>query len=193
MLPALRQSLSPHLIARAGDVTMENIQARLRGLLLMALSNNRNAMLLATSNKSEIAYGYSTLYGDTNGGFAPIADVLKTQVWELCRYRNAQAGQALIPTDIIERAPSAELRHAQTDQDSLPSYEKVDAMLTDHLNRLSREAMAQKYDAAMLNDFYRRLIASEYKRQQIPIGVKISPCAFGWDWRMPVANRYCYD
>lgn len=193
-LGVLRGMLSPEMIERKGDVTMENIQARLRGLLLMALSNNLRRMLLATSNKSESAYGYATLYGDTNGGFSPLADVLKTQVWELCRYRNAQSEREVIPSDIIERAPSAELRWAQVDQDSLPSYFLVDAMLNDHIDHLPRERMTQKYGAAIVEDFYRRLTGSEYKRRQIPFGVKISSCAFfGRDWRMPVANGYRYD
>lgn len=191
---AVNNTIAPHLNKKSqsthGDVTLENIQARLRGLLLMGLSNHHGWMLLATGNKSEVAYGYSTLYGDTNGGFAPIKDVLKTQVWELCRYRNQQAAQPLIPTEIIDRPPSAELRPNQTDQDSLPAYEEVDALITAHLERQPPAAMKARFDVAVLSDFYRRLRASEYKRQQSPVGTKISRCAFGSDWRMPIANRF---
>lgn len=189
---AVSETLAPHLQQPppAGDTTAENIQARLRGLLLMALSNQHGFMLLATGNKSEVAYGYSTLYGDTNGGFAPIKDVLKTQVWELCRYRNAQAGEDLIPSEIIDRAPSAELRTNQTDQDSLPAYEQVDALITAHLARQPAAKMRAQFGEAVLVDFYRRLSASEYKRQQCPVGTKVSRCAFGSDWRMPIANQF---
>lgn len=187
----LNDTLQEHLIARENDVTAENIQARLRGTLLMAISNNRDLLLLATGNKSEFASGYATLYGDMNGGFAPIKDVLKTQVWALCRYYNQRHG-AVIPERIITRAPSAELRPQQTDQDSLPPYELLDAIIQDHLQGRPPAAMQSAYGEAQVNDFYRRLAVSEYKRRQAPPGTKISPCAFGKDWRLPVACRYVH-
>lgn len=184
-----RELLAPHLRDRRDDVTLENLQARLRGTLLMAFANNRDALLLATGNKSEFACGYATLYGDMNGGFAPIKDVLKTQVWQLARHMNAHHN-AGIPERILTRAPSAELRPHQTDQDSLPPYEVLDAIIRDHLAHRPREEMTHTHGADAVALFYQRLQASEHKRRQAPPGTKISPCAFGRDWRMPVANRY---
>ena len=190
-ITALQQTVSPLLIHRSNDnITAENLQARLRGMLLMTLSNNRNLLLLATGNKSEIAVGYSTLYGDTNGGFAPIKDALKTEVWELCRHRNNDG--EVIPERIIRRAPTAELRANQTDQDTLPPYPLLDAILSDHLSHLPVAEMQKKYDKIVLNDFYRRLSTSEYKRRQAPPGTKISRCSFGRDWRMPIANQFSH-
>lgn len=186
-------ALAPHLHERDEDVTMENIQARARGLLLMGLSNNRGRLLLATGNKSEIACGYATLYGDMNGGFAPIKDVLKTAVWRMCRRINGGDGDdGKIPRRIITRPPSAELRPNQTDQDTLPPYEILDAMLSDHMRRQPPAVMEEKYDQRILRDFYRRLTASEYKRRQAPPGTRVSECAFGRDWRMPLINRFSY-
>lgn len=189
---AMTDTLSPHLHTRAEDVTMENLQARLRGTLLMGIANNRDLLLLATGNKSELACGYATLYGDMNGGFAPIKDLLKTQVWSLCRYYNAHIAE-VIPQRIITRAPSAELRPEQTDQDSLPPYEVLDAIIRDHLAHRARDDMTAAHGGAAVGDFYRRLQASEYKRRQAPPGTKISDCAFGRDWRMPVANGYAFS
>ena len=189
-IDSLQQTAQPALQRRDNDITAENLQARLRGTLLMTVSNNRNLLLLATGNKSEMAVGYATLYGDMNGGFAPIKDVLKTQVWNLCRYRNSLDG--VIPERIISRAPSAELRADQTDQDTLPPYEVLDAMLADHLARLPLATMRQKYDKIVLADFHRRLLASEYKRRQSPPGTKVSATAFGRDWRMPIASKFSY-
>ena len=190
---AAGDTVAPHLRFRADDTTKENIQSRMRGLLLMALANNHNLLLLATGNKSEIAYGYATLYGDMNGGFAPIKDVLKTRVWDLCRWRNHRDGGLVIPARIIERAPSAELRPDQTDQDTLPPYKVIDAMLQAHLQRQTPAKMSEQYGENLVTDFYRRLVASEFKRRQGAMGTKISECAFGRDWRMPVASRYRYD
>ena len=187
-LAGVKQLLTPSLRTDRDGVTFENIQSRLRGLLLMALSNNHHWLLLATGNKSELAYGYATLYGDMNGGFAPIKDVLKTQVWELSRRLNQRAGEAIIPWRVIERPPSAELKDNQTDQDSLPPYETVDALLTDYQRHENRRQMEERHGKATVAEFYRRLHASEHKRHQAPPGTKISDCAFGRDWRMPIAG-----
>ena len=190
-LSGLHNTIAPHLRARANDVSAENLQARLRGTLLMALANNRDLLLLATGNKSEFACGYATLYGDMNGGFAPIKDVLKTKVWQLARHYNAQVAD-FIPQRIISRAPSAELRPDQTDQDSLPPYETLDAIILDHLSHRPRGEMEKEHGEESVKKFYQLLHASEHKRRQAPPGTKISPCAFGRDWRMPVANGHAH-
>lgn len=184
--------LQPLLQPRRGDVTAENLQARLRGTLLMALANNRDALLLATGNKSEFACGYATLYGDMNGGFAPLKDALKTQVWSLCRHYNARINSA-IPPRIIARAPSAELRPNQTDQDSLPPYDLLDAIIRDHLAHRPPAEMIGRHGAGAVRDFYRRLAASEHKRRQAPPGTKISECAFGRDWRLPINSGFSHE
>ncbi len=181
------------LVQQQNDVTAENIQARTRGLLLMALANNHQWLLLATGNKTEMACGYATLYGDMCGGFAPIKDVLKTEVWALCRYINEQAGWNRIPTIIIERAPSAELRDNQTDQDTLPAYDVLDEILTVYLAQGDSSVVANCHGSALCDDVYRRLHQSEFKRKQAPIGTKISEIAFGKDWRMPIANALFDD
>ncbi len=182
--------LSSHLLSNLEDHTAENIQARLRGLLLMALANNRNALLLATGNKSEMACGYATLYGDMCGGFAPLKDVPKTMVWSLAR----RYGVKTIPRRVIDRPPSAELRANQTDQDSLPPYEQVDAALSDRLkDGLSAGVSAEGLEGDFLASFLNLMKKSEHKRRQAVIGPRISECAFGRDWRMPIANRYRYE
>ena len=186
---ALSTTINPHLRPRDRDVTYENMQSRLRGTLLMSLANNRDLLLLATGNKSELACGYATLYGDMNGGFAPIKDVLKTQVWELARYYNRTVA-AHIPERTITRAPSAELRPEQTDEDTLPPYPVLDAIIRDHLLHCPRRQMEAAHGNQAVGDFYRLLQASEYKRRQAPPGTKISACGFGRDWRMPAANGY---
>ncbi|MCH9758802.1 MAG: NAD+ synthase [Proteobacteria bacterium] len=191
LVTTFNNTVQPHLLARNNDVTLENIQARLRGTLLMALSNNRDLLLLATGNKSEFLCGYSTLYGDMNGGFAPIKDVLKTQVWELCRYINNTVAD-VIPERIISRAPSAELRHEQTDQQSLPPYEQLDAIIRDHLADTPLEQMAATHEAAALANFYQRLATSEHKRRQAPPGTKVSERGLGKDWRYPLSNHFSY-
>ncbi len=190
----LQNSLLDAFKGRAADVTEENLQARIRGTLLMALSNKFSYLLLATGNKSELAMGYCTLYGDMNGGFAPIKDVLKTDVYALCAYRNQGAqkiGGAMIPERILTRAPSAELRPNQTDQDSLPPYEILDGIIRAWMEHKQSVAamVAQGYDEALVLRIVRAIGLNEYKRRQGVIGTRISRCAFGRDWRMPQTKQ----
>jgi NAD+ synthase (glutamine-hydrolysing) len=174
------------------DVTEENIQARVRGTLLMALSNKFGWLVLTTGNKSEIGVGYSTLYGDMAGGFAVIKDVPKTLVYGLARHVNQRAGRTMIPESVFARAPSAELRPGQTDQDTLPPYPVLDAILEAYVEE--DKSVADLVGAGFDPDTVRRVIrmvdANEYKRRQAPIGVKITPRAFGRDWRLPIVNRF---
>ncbi|HEV8143337.1 MAG TPA: NAD+ synthase [Methylomirabilota bacterium] len=174
------------------DVAEENIQARIRGTLLMALSNKFGWLVLTTGNKSEIAVGYSTLYGDMAGGFAVIKDVPKTLVYELAAHVNARAEGAIIPESIIERAPSAELRPDQKDQDSLPPYPVLDAILRAYVeeDRSVSELVALGFDPETVAKVARMVDRNEYKRRQGPIGVKITPRAFGRDWRLPLVNHF---
>jgi NAD+ synthase (glutamine-hydrolysing) len=174
------------------DVTEENIQARIRGTLLMALSNKFGWLVLTTGNKSEIAVGYSTLYGDMAGGFAVIKDVPKTLVYELARHVNARAGKAIVPQSVIDRAPSAELRHDQKDQDTLPPYDILDAILQLYVEESCGVAdlIARGFPPETVRKVIRMIDTAEYKRRQGPIGVKITPRAFGRDWRLPIVNRF---
>ncbi|HEV8585739.1 MAG TPA: NAD+ synthase [Methylomirabilota bacterium] len=175
------------------DVAEENIQARIRGTLLMALSNKfAGWLVLTTGNKSEIAVGYSTLYGDMAGGFAVIKDVPKTLVYELSRHVNERAGKAVIPESVIERAPSAELRPDQKDQDTLPPYDVLDKILEAYVEEGKGVAdlVAQGFDPDVVRKVVRMIDTAEYKRRQGPIGVKITPRAFGRDWRLPIVNRF---
>jgi NAD+ synthase (glutamine-hydrolysing) len=174
------------------DVTEENIQARIRGTLLMALSNKFGWLVLTTGNKSEIAVGYTTLYGDMAGGFAVIKDVPKTLVYELARHVNDRAGKAVIPESVIERAPSAELRPDQKDQDTLPPYEILDRILEAYVEDGLGVAdlIANGFDPDVVRKVVRMIDTAEYKRRQGPIGVKITPRAFGRDWRLPIVNRF---
>ena len=189
LMQAMDTALSPHLRPRQNDTTRENIQARLRGQLLMALSNNRNLLLLATGNKSEMACGYATLYGDMCGGFAPLKDLSKTRVWQLAKWRNRR--NVVIPWRVIERPPSAELRDEQTDQDTLPPYEQIDAAIAAHLEeRRPHTEVAQQWGDDFAAQFFALLEKSEYKRRQSAPGPKLTSRAFGRDWRMPIANRY---
>ena len=177
---------------KAWNETEENLQARIRGMILMAYSNKFNRLVLTTGNKSETAVGYSTLYGDTAGAFAVIKDVLKTEVWELCRYVNKVAGYERIPKFIIERAPSAELREGQTDEASLPPYAVLDAVINDYVNNGEWPESIIGYDADETT--VRRVIGlihrNEFKRRQSPLGPKVSNMAFGRDWRYPIVNRF---
>jgi NAD+ synthase (glutamine-hydrolysing) len=170
----------------------ENLQARIRGNLLMALSNKFGWLVLTTGNKSEMATGYSTLYGDMAGGFAVIKDVPKTLVWDLARYRNARAGRELIPRAVIDKPPSAELRPDQLDTDSLPEYAVLDPILKAYVeeDRSVDEIVALGADAALVERVVRMVDRNEYKRRQAPPGIKITPRAFGRDRRLPIANRY---
>jgi NAD+ synthase (glutamine-hydrolysing) len=174
------------------DVTEENIQARIRGTLLMALSNKFGWLVLTTGNKSEIAVGYSTLYGDMAGGFAVIKDVPKTLVYKLSQHVNERAGKAVIPHSVIERAPSAELRHDQKDQDTLPPYDVLDAILQLYVEESCGVAdlIARGFPPDTVRKVIRMIDTAEYKRRQGPIGVKITPRAFGRDWRLPIVNRF---
>ncbi len=189
---AYKRTLAPPFKGRAEDVAEENLQARIRGNLLMALSNKFGWLVLTTGNKSEYAVGYTTLYGDMAGGFAVIKDVPKTLVYDVSRHVNERAGREVIPESVFTRAPSAELRPDQTDQDTLPPYEVLDAILhayveedrgVDDIIALGQDEKTVRRVVAMINQ-------NEYKRRQGPIGVKITPRAFGRDWRLPIVNRF---
>ncbi len=184
------EMLAPVFAGRAADVTEENIQARCRGLILMALSNKLGKILLTTGNKSELAVGYATLYGDMAGGFAPIKDVPKTLVYRLARYRNAQA--PVIPERVLTRPPSAELRPNQTDQDSLPPYELLDAILRHYIedDEGIDTIIARGYPPETVKQVARLVDRTEYKRRQAPPGVRISRRAFGRDRRYPLTNGF---
>jgi NAD+ synthase (glutamine-hydrolysing) len=177
---------------REPDLTEENLQARIRGVLLMALSNKFGWLLLATGNKSELSVGYATLYGDMAGGFALIKDVYKTDVFLLARHLNERAGRELIPASIIERAPSAELRADQLDADSLPPYPELDQVLEAYveLDRSREELSADGFDKDVVERAIALIDRAEYKRRQAPPGVKLRPKAFGRDRRTPITNRW---
>jgi NAD+ synthase/NAD+ synthase (glutamine-hydrolysing) len=177
------------------DVTEENIQARIRGSLLMALSNKRGALLLTTGNKSELAVGYCTLYGDMSGGLAVIADVPKTEVYRVCRWLNETRGREVIPGAILTKAPSAELRPNQTDQDSLPPYEMLDDILRRHIeqHQPAEEIVAAGFDRATVQRVLRLVRAAEFKRKQAAPGLKVTDRAFGTGWRMPIAAKPSLD
>jgi len=174
------------------DVTEENLQARIRGNLLMALSNKFGWLVLTTGNKSETSVGYCTLYGDTAGGFAVIKDVPKTLVYHLVRYLNKKAGYDLIPQSIIDRAPSAELAPDQKDQDLLPPYPLLDAILKRYVEKDESfsQIVAAGYEPGIVKKVITMVDRNEYKRRQSPPGIKITPRAFGKDRRMPITNRY---
>ena len=184
------QMLSPYFVGKGPDTTEENLQARIRGNLLMALSNKSGWLVLTTGNKSEMAVGYCTLYGDMAGGFAVLKDLLKTKVFEVCRWINRE--QVVIPWRIIDRPPSAELRPDQTDQDSLPPYEVLDAIVTAYMEQdiSPREIIAQGYREEDVRRVVRLLRISEYKRRQSPVGIRLTRRGFGKDWRYPITNRY---
>ncbi|MCS6770590.1 MAG: NAD+ synthase [Kiritimatiellae bacterium] len=186
------EELTPLWPGRAPDITEENIQARIRGIIVMALSNKFGWLVLTTGNKSELATGYCTLYGDMAGGFALIKDVPKTLVFELARWRNARAGRPLIPESILTRPPSAELRENQTDQDTLPPYDVLDGIIERYVERdLSADAIvADGFDPDVVRRVIRMIDANEYKRRQGAPGVKITPKAFGRDRRLPITNLY---
>ncbi len=183
-------SLAPSFQGLAEDTTEENLQARIRGMLLMALSNKMGKLVLVTSNKSEIAVGYSTLYGDMAGGLAVLKDVLKTQVYALARYRNHRA--PVIPERVIKRAPSAELRPNQTDQDSLPDYAILDAIIKDYMenNVAPNDLIHKGFHPEVVEQVVRQIQRNEYKRRQAAPGIKISSRAFGRDWRCPITSGF---
>jgi NAD+ synthase (glutamine-hydrolysing) len=189
-------ALAPIFAGRKPDVTEENIQARVRGVLMMAISNKFGALLLTTGNKSEMAVGYCTLYGDMCGGLAVISDVFKTQVYALANWINADARRAgripPIPQSSIDKLPSAELRPNQTDQDSLPPYDVLDAVLKGYVEEglSSRDLVAQGFDEAIVRDVVRKVDLNEYKRKQAAPGLKITPLAFGVGRRIPIVQKY---
>lgn len=170
----------------------ENIQARIRGTLLMALSNKFGWLVLTTGNKSEMGMGYATLYGDMAGGFAVLKDVLKTQVYKLCEYRNSFCNSNLIPESILTKPPSAELRFDQKDQDTLPPYEILDPILKAYVeqDQTVDQIVTLGYDAKDVRTVIGGVERSEYKRRQAPPGIKVTSRAFGRDWRLPISNRY---
>jgi NAD+ synthase (glutamine-hydrolysing) len=204
VMDAYAAALREEFAGRAADLTEENLQARIRGNLLMALSNKFGWLVLTTGNKSEMSVGYTTLYGDLAGGFAVIKDVPKTLVYRLCEWRNSPAGSvgggastagraaAPIPPSIVERAPSAELREGQRDEDSLPPYALLDRILQGYieLDRSREQLIAEGLPADEVDRTIRLVDLAEYKRRQAPPGIKITTRAFGRDRRMPITNRY---
>jgi NAD+ synthase (glutamine-hydrolysing) len=189
---AFDEALAEPFAGREPDLTEENIQARVRGVLLMALSNKFGWMLVATGNKSELSVGYATLYGDMAGGFALLKDVYKTDVFRLARYLNERAGRELVPQSIIDRAPSAELRDNQLDEDSLPPYPKLDEVLEQYVehDRTLEELSIDGFDRDIVERAVALIDRAEYKRRQAPPGVKLRPRAFGRDRRTPITNRW---
>jgi len=189
-MAALEEALRPSFEGLAPDTTEENIQARIRGTLLMALSNKTGRLVLTTGNKSEMAVGYCTLYGDMAGGFAVIKDIPKTLVYKLCAYRNSLA--PVIPERILTRAPSAELRPDQTDQDSLPPYALLDAIVEGYMeqNQSIASLIECGFDEASVRKITRLIKLNEYKRRQAPPGVRVTTRAFGRDWRYPITSRF---
>jgi NAD+ synthase (glutamine-hydrolysing) len=189
---AYRQSLAQSFVDCSEDVTEENLQARIRGNILMAISNKFGHLVLTTGNKSELSVGYSTLYGDMAGGFAVIKDVPKTMVYGLARFRNELGPSPVIPKRILDRPPTAELRPHQKDEDSLPPYAVLDPILRAYVEEdLSLgEIVEGGFDRETVSRVVRMVDTSEFKRRQAPLGVKITPRAFGKDRRMPITNGY---
>jgi NAD+ synthase (glutamine-hydrolysing) len=190
---AFEEMLAPSFAGRDPDITEENLQSRIRGVVMMALTNKfRGWMVLTTGNKSEMAVGYSTLYGDTAGGFAVIKDVPKLLVWELCRDRNVRAGRPLVPEGVLTKPPSAELRPDQRDDQSLPPYEVLDPIIEAYVedDRTRAELVGMGFDPDLVERITRLVDTAEYKRRQTPPGVRVTPKAFGKDRRVPITNRY---
>jgi NAD+ synthase (glutamine-hydrolysing) len=187
-----RGTLAPVFGEREPDLTEENVQARTRGVLLMALSNKFGWLLVATGNKSELSVGYATLYGDMAGGFALLKDVFKTDVFRLARHLNERAGPEVIPQSIVDRAPSAELRADQLDEDSLPPYPALDRVLEAYVeqDRSREELTGDGFDRDVVDRAIAMIDRAEYKRRQAPPGVKLRPKAFGRDRRTPITNRW---
>jgi NAD+ synthase (glutamine-hydrolysing) len=192
LLNAYKRTLSKAFKGMKEDVTEENIQARIRGNLLMALSNKFGWLVLTTGNKSEYGVGYTTLYGDMAGGFAVIKDVPKMLVYDVARHVNRRAGRPVIPETVFTRAPSAELRPNQTDQDTLPPYDELDRILEGYVEEDQgvNDLIARGFPSDTVRRVVSMVDANEYKRRQAPIGVKITPRAFGRDWRLPIVNRF---
>ena len=191
MVAAFAETLADATAGGPAGLAAENLQARIRGTLLMALSNTHGWLVVSTGNKSELAVGYSTLYGDMVGGFSLLKDVLKTDVFRLARHLNERAGRELVPTSTIERAPSAELRADQRDEDSLPAYDALDLVLEAYVEEdRSREELLAAFPADVVERALALVDRAEYKRRQAPPGVKLRPRAFGRDWRTPITNRW---
>ncbi len=184
------QTLAPQFSGMPEDSTEENLQARIRGTLLMALSNKFGSIVLTTGNKSEMAVGYCTLYGDMAGGFAVIKDIYKTLVYRLCRYRNTLSD--VIPERMMTRAPTAELKPNQFDQDTLPPYEVLDAIVRMFMeeNKSVNEIIRNGYSQIVVERIVRLMRINEYKRRQAPIGIRITPRGFGRDWRCPITSKF---
>ena len=189
---AFSKALADVFAGRESDLAEENLQARIRGTMLMALSNKFGWLVVATGNKSELSVGYSTLYGDMAGGFALLKDVFKTDVFRLARHLNERAGRELIPASIIDRAPSAELRENQLDEDSLPPYSELDQVLEAYVeeDRSQEELRTDGFDQEVVDRAIALIDRAEYKRRQAPPGVKLRPKAFGRDRRTPITNRW---
>ena len=192
MVEAFGTALSDAFEGREPDLTEENLQARIRGVLLMALSNKFGWLLIATGNKSEMSVGYATLYGDMAGGFALLKDVFKTDVFRLSRHLNERAGRELVPQTTIDRAPSAELRADQLDEDSLPPYPQLDQVLAAYVedDRTLEELSTDGFDPGVVERAVKLIDRAEYKRRQAPPGVRLRPKAFGRDRRTPITNRW---
>jgi NAD+ synthase (glutamine-hydrolysing) len=192
IVEGFESTLAAPFAERERDLTEENLQARIRGVLLMALSNKFGWLVVATGNKSELSVGYSTLYGDMAGGFALLKDVYKTDVYRLTRHLNDRAGRELIPQSILDRAPSAELRPDQRDEDSLPPYAKLDRVLEAYveLDRSRQDLVSDGFDPEVVERAIAMIDRAEYKRRQAPPGVKLRPKAFGRDRRTPITNRW---
>jgi NAD+ synthase (glutamine-hydrolysing) len=192
---AMLSTLEPVFEGREPDATEENLQARIRGQILMALSNKFGYLVLTTGNKSEMAVGYATLYGDMAGGFAVVKDVLKTRLYDVARYRNTIGPRPVIPESVLTKPPSAELRPDQTDQDSLPPYDELDAILVAYVeeDRSIDEIVRKGFSPDLVRRVVSMVDRNEYKRRQAPPGVKVSPRAFGRDRRLPITNRYRDD
>jgi NAD+ synthetase len=187
---AFSEMLAPSFEGLEPDLTEENLQSRIRGTMLMALSNKFGSIVVTTGNKSEMATGYATLYGDMAGGFAVIKDIVKTLVYRISNWRNSKG--RVIPQRVIDRAPSAELKPGQTDQDTLPPYEVLDAVVERYMERdMTPEAIAGLgYDLDAVRQVVRLIRVNEYKRRQAPPGVRITPRSFGKDWRYPITSGF---
>ena len=189
---AMRDALTLQFKGTVSDTTEENMQSRIRGDLVMSMSNKFGWLVLTTGNKSEMAVGYATIYGDMAGGFAVIKDVPKVMVYDLCKHINFRAGTEIIPQSVIEKPPSAELKPDQKDSDTLPSYDILDPILEQYIERDKsyREIKDMGFDPEIVKQIINLVDKSEYKRRQSPPGVKITPKNFGRDRRMPISNRY---
>jgi NAD+ synthase/NAD+ synthase (glutamine-hydrolysing) len=193
IMESFDRQLRPAFEGRTRDVTEENIQARIRGNLLMALSNKYGSVLLTTGNKSELAVGYCTIYGDMSGGLAVISDVPKTMVYRIARWLNSTRSREIIPQATLIKAPSAELRPDQTDRDSLPPYDVLDEILARYIeqHQSAEEITDAGFDASIVRQILRLVKAAEFKRKQAAPGIKVTDRAFGSGWRMPVATKTC--